>query len=149
MDETTYSDQRVIDLVNREYVPVRVDNDVRPDVNQRYNMGGWPTTAFLTPVGDILWGSTYLPADRMVAALRQVADYYRSSRAEIADRVREGRRRTGELVSASAGTLEPDLVDRVLEAVKTAYDPEHGGFGTAPKFPQTDAIALLAEQAIL
>jgi len=61
MDETTYSDQGVIDVINREYIPIRVDNDLRPDVNNRYNMGGWPTTAFLTPQGDILTGATYLP----------------------------------------------------------------------------------------
>jgi len=72
MDETTYSHAGIIDLINREYVPIRVDNDVRPDINQRYNMGGWPTTAFLTPQGDILSGATYLPPDQMLGALRQV-----------------------------------------------------------------------------
>ncbi len=45
MDETSYSDEQVISLINERYVPVRVDNDQRPDVNARYNMGGWPTTA--------------------------------------------------------------------------------------------------------
>jgi uncharacterized protein len=149
MDETTYSDRRVIDLVNGEYVPVRVDNDVRPDVNQRYNMGGWPTTAFLTPQGDILTGGTYLPADQMADALASVVSTYRTRKPEIIARVLEGRRRAGTLVSASAGPLEEGLVDRVLGAVEQAYDPEYGGFGGAPKFPQTDAIALLAEQAVL
>ena len=149
MDETTYSDQHVIDLVNREYVPVRVDNDVRPDVNQRYNMGGWPTTAFLTPQGDILTGATYLPPDQMAGALANVAATYRASKPEIVARVLESRRRAGALVSASAGSLDTGLVDRLLGAVETSYDPEYGGFGGAPKFPQTDAIALLAEQSVL
>jgi uncharacterized protein len=149
MDETTYSTSQVIDLVNQEYVPVRVDNDVRPDINQRYNMGGWPTTAFLTPQGDILTGGTYLPPDQMADALARVASYYRTSRPEIAARVLEGRRRAGATVAASAGSLDRGLVDRVLGSVETAYDPENGGFGSAPKFPQTDAIALLAEQSVL
>jgi uncharacterized protein YyaL (SSP411 family) len=149
MDETTYSSDRVIELVNREYVPVRVDNDVRPDINQRYNMGGWPTTAFLTPQGDILTGGTYLPPDQMADALTSVASYYRANKPEIVARVLEGRRRSGATVAASAGSLDRGLVDRVLGSVETAYDPEHGGFGSAPKFPQTDAIALLAEQSVL
>ena len=51
MDETTYSDPGVIETINRRFVPIRVDNDRRPDINARYNMGGWPTTAFLTPDG--------------------------------------------------------------------------------------------------
>src|SRR5260221_10097746 len=103
MDETTYSSSGVIDLIKSEYVPVRVDNDVRPDINQRYNMGGWPTTAFLTPQGDILTGGTYLPPDQMADALARVASYYRSSKPEIVARVLEGRRRAGATVAASAG----------------------------------------------
>jgi uncharacterized protein YyaL (SSP411 family) len=147
MDETTYSAGPVIDLINSEYIPIRVDNDVRPDINQRYNMGGWPTTAFLTPTGDILTGATYLPPDQMAGALNQVAGYYRSNRPEIVSRVLEGRKRARGQVAASAGSLSADLVDSLLEAAERAYDPAYGGFGNAPKFPHTDAISLLLEQA--
>ena len=149
MDETTYSHPSVIDLINREYVPVRVDNDVRPDINQRYNMGGWPTTAFLTASGDILTGATYLPPDQMAGALVRIADYYRGSQTEVASRVLEARKRAASGVARSAGELQPGLVDDILAAVKSAYDPEYGGFGSAPKFPHTDAILLLLEQAVL
>jgi uncharacterized protein YyaL (SSP411 family) len=149
MDETTYSHPSVIDLINREYVPVRVDNDVRPDINQRYNMGGWPTTAFLTASGDILTGATYLPPDQMAGALVRVADYYRGSQAEIAGRVLDARKRAASGVARSAGALNPGLIDAILDAVRSAYDAEYGGFGSAPKFPQTDAILLLLEQSIL
>ena len=149
MDETTYSQQGVIDLINRDYVPIRVDNDVRPDINQRYNMGGWPTTAFLTSTGDILTGGTYLPPDQMANALGRIADYYRNNQADIAGRVLEARKRASSTVARSAGSLDPGLVDSVLDAVKAAYDPEYGGFGGAPKFPQTDALLLLLEQSVL
>ena len=149
MDETTYSHSGVIELINNEYVPVRVDNDVRPDINQRYNMGGWPTTAFLTASGDILTGATYLPPDQMASALAQVASYYRNNQTEIANRALEARKRSASGPSRSAGELRPGLVDEILEAVKNAYDPEYGGFGGSPKFPQTDALVLLLEQSIL
>jgi uncharacterized protein YyaL (SSP411 family) len=147
MDETTYSHVGVIDLINREYVPIRVDNDVRPDINQRYNMGGWPTTAFLTSSGDILTGATYMPPDQMADALTRVAGYYRTHQPEIASGVLEARKRSGSGVSLSAGELDGAIVDSILEAVKNAYDPEYGGFGNAPKFPQTDALLLVLEQA--
>jgi uncharacterized protein YyaL (SSP411 family) len=149
MDETTYSESGVIDLINHEYVPVRVDNDVRPDINQRYNMGGWPTTAFLTPQGDILTGATYLPADQMADALMRVAAYYRENKPEVVAKVLEGRKRASSQAAASAGSLDTGLVDRILGNVETAYDATYGGFGNAPKFPHTDAIALLAEQSVL
>ena len=147
MDETTYSHAGVIDLINREYLPIRVDNDVRPDINQRYNMGGWPTTAFLTTSGDILTGATYMPPDQMADALTRVASYYRVNQPEIANRALEARKRAGSSVARSAGELDDGIVDSVLDAVTNAYDPEYGGFGNAPKFPQTEALLLLLEQA--
>src|SRR5207253_4582257 len=66
---------------------------------------------------------------------------------EIAAKVLEGRERARASVAASAGSIDHGLVDRVLGNVESAYDPTYGGFGTAPKFPQTDAIALLVEQS--
>ncbi|TMD97111.1 MAG: thioredoxin domain-containing protein [Chloroflexi bacterium] len=149
MDETTYSHPSVIDLINRDYVPVRVDNDVRPDINQRYNMGGWPTTAFLTASGDILTGATYMPPDQMASALVRIASYYRTSQAEIASRVLEARKRTASGIARSAGELAPGLVDEILDAVRSSYDEEYGGFGGAPKFPQTEALLLLLEQSVV
>jgi uncharacterized protein YyaL (SSP411 family) len=149
MDETTYSHPGIIDLINREYVPVRVDNDVRPDINQRYNMGGWPSTAFLTASGDILTGATYLPPDQMADALGKVAGYYRTNQTDIATRVLEARKRASSSVARSAGSLDDGLIDSILGSAAAAYDPEYGGFGNAPKFPQTDAILLLLEQSQL
>ena len=149
MDETTYSHPGVIDLINREYVPVRVDNDLRPDINHRYNMGGWPSTVFLTSSGDILTGATYLPPDQMANALTRVAGYYRTNQTEIATRVLEARKRSDASVAHSASEIEPDAIDAILDAVTSVYDPEYGGFGGAPKFPQTDAILLLLEQSAL
>src|SRR5262249_60733612 len=99
------------------FVPIRVDNDVRPDINQRYNMGGWPTTAFLTPRGDVLTGATYLPPDQMADALGRVGSYYRTRKPEIVAAVLEGRRRAGAAVAASAAWHDPGMVDRTLRSV--------------------------------
>src|SRR5256886_10114795 len=86
MDETSYSDPEVIKLVNDRYVAVRVDNDQRPDVNRRYNMGGWPTTAFLTPDGEIVHGGTYIPPHAMRSYLGPAADVWSRPRGELAHR---------------------------------------------------------------
>jgi uncharacterized protein YyaL (SSP411 family) len=76
-----------------------------------------------------------------------VVSYYRTHQPEIASRVLEARKRAGSGVARSAGDLDDTIVDLILEAVTNAYDPEYGGFGSAPKFPQTDALLLLLEQA--
>jgi uncharacterized protein len=149
MDETSYSHPAVIEVLNRDYIPIRIDNDVRPDINQRYNMGGWPTTAFLSPSGDILTGATYLPPDQLAEALGRVAGYYHVNKPEIASKALESRKRAGSLAARSSGELDAGLVEMLLDAVKNAYDPHYGGFGGSPKFPQTDAILLLLEEAQL
>ena len=60
-----YGDPRVADLLEERFVPIRVDAEARPDVGERYSLGGWPTTAFLTPDGHVLGGETYATAERM------------------------------------------------------------------------------------
>src|SRR6202165_2133806 len=89
MDETSYSTDDVIRLINERYVAIRVDNDERPDVNRRYNMGGWPTTAFLTPDGQIVHGGTYVPPDAMRSSLAQVAELWSTKRSDLSQRVAE------------------------------------------------------------
>ncbi|HEU4758981.1 MAG TPA: DUF255 domain-containing protein [Dehalococcoidia bacterium] len=142
MDETSYSDPGVIEYVNEHYVPVRVDNDQRPDINARYNMGGWPTTAFLTPEGEVLAGATYVPPEQMLDLLPKVFVYYQGNREEVAGKVEAMRQRRA-AGDAQRGALSPDIFDAVLRTVAEAYDPVFGGLGDAPKFPHTDALDLL------
>ncbi|MGB2695276.1 MAG: DUF255 domain-containing protein [Dehalococcoidia bacterium] len=145
MDETSYSDQQVIDLIKERYVPVRVDNDQRPDINARYNMGGWPSTAFLTPDGEVLAGMTYVPPEQLRQALDQLSTYYKENRSEIGQKVEEMRTRRQQAVAqmGGAGDLSDQVLDQVLVAIADVYDPVYGGFGTEPKFPQADSIDLL------
>ncbi|HSC29810.1 MAG TPA: DUF255 domain-containing protein, partial [Vicinamibacterales bacterium] len=86
MDRTSYADPSVVELVNDRFVPVRVDADRRPDISERYSLGGLPTTAFLTAAGEIVGGGTYVPVERMAGELDRVANAFRSRRAEIASR---------------------------------------------------------------
>jgi uncharacterized protein len=145
MDETTYSQPAIIDAINEDYVPVRVDNDRRPDINARYNQGGWPTTAFLTPNGSLLAGATYLPPEQMHSALQQIADFYKKNRAEIEQRSLQ-MRAPGSNEPVPSGGLSDAIIDRVLQAIEQQYDEEYGGFGVAPKFPMVDALEFLLQE---
>jgi len=146
MDETTYSDDAVIQLINDRFVPVRVDNDVRPDINARYNMGGWPTTAFLTPDGEVMAGMTYVPPDQMRDVLNQVSTYFRDNRESIEQKIaeiNENRRNAAREATPDTDALSDQIVRDILHSIYDAYDPVYGGFGSEPKFPHTDAIDLL------
>jgi uncharacterized protein YyaL (SSP411 family) len=145
MDETSYSDDAVIASIGKRFVPVRVDNDRRPDVNARYNQGGWPTTAFLTPDGALIAGATYLPPDQLSQALDQISDFYRANREQIlerAEQIRSARRES----PAADGELNESIVATVVRRIAGAYDEEYGGFGDAPKFPMIDALDFLLQE---
>ncbi len=147
MDETTYSDPDLIALINERYVPIRVDTDERPDVNRRYNLGGWPTTAFLTPTGELLTGGTYVPPDQMRSYLTQVSDAYKNSKAQIIERIAEiSTKREAALKSRPEAKVSGEIVDNVLKQILGSFDPVYGGFGDEPKFPQTDALEFALER---
>ncbi|MCI0475506.1 MAG: DUF255 domain-containing protein [Anaerolineales bacterium] len=147
MDETSYSDPEVIRLINERFVAIRVDNDERPDVNRRYNLGGWPTTAFLTPMGEVLTGGTYIPPAQMTSYLTQVSDLYKNSKQDILQKIAEHEKaRKSAQGRERNAKVSPQIVDDVLCAVLDHFDPVYGGFGDAPKFPQPDAIQLALER---
>ncbi len=146
MDETSYSEPDIIGLINDRFVPVRVDNDQRPDINARYNMGGWPTTAFLTPGGEVMAGMTYIPPDQMRDVLNQVSTYYKDNKASVEQKIGEilsNRQRAEAEQSEGGAPLSDQILRDALHATEDAYDPVHGGFGNEPKFPHTEAIDLL------
>ncbi len=150
MDETSYSDSDVIGLINDRFVAIRVDNDQRPDINARYNAGGWPTTAFLTPAGQLMAGMTYVPPDQMRDVLNQVSTYYKDNKTSIEEKIAQimASRDTRGAAAGGVGAdgddaLSDQILRDVLNATQDAYDPVFGGFGSEPKFPHTDAIDLL------
>nr|AXL06327.1 thioredoxin domain-containing protein [uncultured bacterium] len=144
MDETTDAVPEVARRINEWFVPVRVDNDERPDVNARYNLGGWPTTAFLTPGGEMITGGTYFPAAQFEEILARVHEAWSGQRDQLEAEVEKIRARRRERPGpAPAGELDGSAMARVVEAALDAYDWRYGGFGTQPKFPQPETVRLL------
>src|SRR6266702_4486105 len=89
MDETTLSEPSIIAVVNQDYIPIRVDSDLRPDVNQRYNQNGWPSVVLLSSEGEILWGGVYVPPKQMLYYLGHIRRYYSVHRRELIDQVHD------------------------------------------------------------
>jgi uncharacterized protein YyaL (SSP411 family) len=149
MDETSYSDTDVVRIINEHYVAVRVDSDHRPDINSRYNVGGWPTTAFLTGHGGLIAGATYLPPDQLLAMLMEVQQAYREDRPQVYDHARDLLRLRREKASRVTAGVEiaPSLVDRAARSLAGAYDATNGGFGEDPKFPNAPVVAFLLHLA--
>jgi hypothetical protein len=143
MDARTYAEPRIAANINDSFVPIRVDVDRNPRVRERYNMGGFPTTAFLTPTGRLLSGATYLGPDGMRQVLDRIRDLWNEKGAS-AGRVPRA--------LADEPTPEGEVDDRIEEHIAgqltEQFDPQHGGWGTEAKFPMARTIefALKREQ---
>ena len=145
MDETSYSDPDVLALLNEYFVTVRVDNDHRPDINSRYNVGGWPTTAFLTGHGGLIGGATYLPPDQFIAMISELIEAYKNDRTTLYTQARDllNRRKEHARRTVVGPELDETIVDRVSRIVAGSYDAANGGFGSEPKFPNASILGLV------
>ncbi len=147
MESDTYGDPQVAMLLNRDYIPVRVDADRRPDINDRYNVGGWPSTVFLTPEGDLLWGAASIDPAQMKQVLVRLREGFSAQRAKLADAIRE---RDAKIAKARAGfpagqpILGEDTIRRTLRGIVGTYDALSGGFAP-PKFPMIASLRLLIQ----
>jgi uncharacterized protein YyaL (SSP411 family) len=128
MDEESFAHPEVIRRLTEEFIPVRIDSDKRPDLNARYNMGGWPTVAILDAEGELLAGESYLPTSQFLGFLASAVSSPKA------------RSRPPASVPSAAPPLEASLVATVASWLERAYDRTFGGFGLAPKFPQPWAV---------
>jgi uncharacterized protein YyaL (SSP411 family) len=137
LDHDTYSVPEIVEYVESHFIPIRVDTDKRPDINRRYNMGGWPTTAFLTPSGLVMGGGTYFPPDQMRQILRDVYSVWEKSKDTPFPA------RAPEPDNKPVGEISMSIVDEVLGDIANNFDSIYGGFGSQPKFPNTEAHELV------
>ncbi|MGH8825091.1 MAG: thioredoxin domain-containing protein [Jiangellaceae bacterium] len=158
MAHESFEDEATAADLNAKFVAVKVDREERPDVDAVYmeavqamtGQGGWPMTAFLTPDGRPFYAGTYFPPRPAhgMPSFRQVLDAVSRAwvdrRGEVDDTASGIARRLGG-ARALPGT-EPPTPDRLNEAARHLaddFDPEHAGFGAAPKFPPSMVLEFL------
>jgi uncharacterized protein YyaL (SSP411 family) len=162
MDRESYDDPDVAQIVNERFVAVKVDRDERPDIDSRYQVavsaisgqGGWPLTAFLTPDGKPFYGGTYFPPDENYGrpsfkrVLVSIADAYHQKNGDVVQQAEmvEVALSRAESFAGSSGEFSPKVIDAIVDAAFKMFDPQHGGFGSAPKFPHPAVLDLLIDQ---
>ncbi|MGH9755222.1 MAG: thioredoxin domain-containing protein [Blastocatellia bacterium] len=166
MEDESFEDEAIAQLMNENFINIKVDREERPDLDAIYmnavqmmtGSGGWPMTVFLTPDGKPFYGGTYFPpVDRygmpgFPRVLISVAEAYRARRDEVENSA-EGMlgelKRLDRIVAPkekSEGELSYEIADYAANQLLRALDPVHGGFGNKPKFPPSMALEFLLRQ---
>jgi uncharacterized protein YyaL (SSP411 family) len=162
MDRESYDDPEVAAIVNEHFIAVKVDRDERPDIDSRYQaavsavsgQGGWPLTAFLTPDGKPFYGGTYFPPNdgygrpSFRRVLLSIANAYKEKNGDVVEQAKmvESAIAQAESFAGGSGSLTPSLIAAMQESAFKMFDPQHGGFGHAPKFPHPSVLDLLIER---
>ncbi len=159
MERESFEDEDIAAYMNMYFISIKVDREERPDLDHLFmeaceiltGRGGWPLHVFLTPDGRPFFAGTYFPPEPGLRhmswsqALQYVVYNFHENRRAVerqADRIRsqlQGRIRVSAPVSAPAGILPEKVVEDILKKL----DEEEGGFGQAPKFPNTMALTFL------
>ncbi len=146
MAKEVFSDQAAADMLNKDFVSIKVDREQRPDIDryfmsfisQTQGQGGWPLNVVLTPDGKPFFAGTYIPLEPkhglrgFVDVMGEVAAFYQANREKIEDFHIEETDQNVELEQ-----------DKLLEYLKGTFDSGFGGFGGAPKFPPYNTLLML------
>lgn len=156
MAKECFENEDIVKLLNENFISIKLDRDERPDIDRRFQhavaaMGfgtGWPLSVFLTPDRTPFFGGTYFPPEDLHGrpgfkkVLNAVSELYRSKKNEVYEYGKKLMNLLKTEQSSKGGISEPMLTDAVQNMI-FQYDPQNGGFGTAPKFPMPGAIEFL------
>ena len=163
MERESFEDEATARLMNEHFVCIKVDREERPDVDQVYmeacqaitGGGGWPLNAFLLPDTRPFYAGTYYPPERKYnrPSWTELLEYLSRTYTEERDKVEAQAAQLVDNLSSGADRLlgidtDPET-DTMLEQLRAAYDGARGGFGGAPKFPQSQALELLLAGGLL
>ena len=137
---TTFADEQVVEKLDSGFIVAEVDAERRPDVNDRYGTGGWPTIAYLTPEGDLIGQDRYLSPKEMLAQLTKVTDIYQEHGDEIHNKLQELWEREVGKQAEPMFELDKQIVEDVVNAIYEKFDHRYGGWGDKSKFPHPESI---------
>jgi len=156
MAKECFEDEEIINLLNENFINIKIDRDERPDIDRRYQQavslmtggGGWPLSIFLTYEKKPFFGGTYFPPDDKFGRpsfrkiLITVSEYYKQNKDEI-------KKYSESLINSLkrpydySAFIEASMLDEAVKEAISEFDPQNGGFGTAPKFPMPGAMEFL------
>ena len=158
MAHESFEDAETAQVLNQHFISIKVDKEERPDIDSIYmavcqaftGSGGWPTSIFMTADQKPFFAGTYFPPDTrrgmigfrdLLTRIHEIWTTDRDALLQQAEQLVEQLRPR----KTSGGGADPQLLDLAVSVYRKLYDPRHGGFGNAPKFPTPHNLLFLLE----
>ncbi len=153
MERESFESERIAEILNRGFVPIKVDREERPDVDRIYmafvqatsGSGGWPMSVWLTPELKPFYGGTYFPPENrwghpgFASILSQIENAWQNNRSEIDSSARDvvaQLEKHSTVQPGTAGAIDKNVLESGFNIFRRSFDTQLGGFGGAPKFPR-------------
>ena len=158
MERESFEDEEVAQLLNENFIAIKVDREERPDIDNIYmtfcqaltGHGGWPLTVFITPDQKPFYAGTYFPKNKkyghpgLMDILTQISNQWKDRKDEIIQNSKEISEAIAGMESNKRSTeVEKDIIHKTFEELEYLYDPQYGGFGKQPKFPTPHNLSFL------
>lgn len=146
MEHESFEDSKVAEIMNANYVNIKVDREERPDIDQVYmsavqlmtGSGGWPLNMVILPDGRPVWGGTYFPKGNWVDALKQIANLYEKQPdklIEYAEKLEQGIKAADLIeVNTNAINFDKEFIVSSIKEWSSHFDHQKGGTKRVPKF---------------
>jgi uncharacterized protein YyaL (SSP411 family) len=161
MERESFEDEHVAKILNEHFIAIKVDREERPDIDRYYQevytlmngrAGGWPTSIFLTPELKPFYSATYLPPQDQYGMmgfanlLKLIVDKYANEFDTLDSKAAEVLKfLNNQSNKIEATKLDKGIINKAIAHAKELFDSKNGGFGSAPKFPQTSIISLVLD----
>jgi uncharacterized protein YyaL (SSP411 family) len=146
MEHESFEDEAVAQVMNSNFISIKVDREERPDIDQVYmnavqlmtGQGGWPLNVIALPDGRPVWGGTYFKKEQWINALNQISELYKAQPEkldEYASKLEQGLKSV-DVVSINTETalFKTNFIDETVESWSAYFDDKRGGMNRAPKF---------------
>ncbi|MEO0416166.1 MAG: thioredoxin domain-containing protein, partial [Verrucomicrobiota bacterium] len=153
MEHESFADPEVATMINDSFIPVKVDREERPDIDEVYmtftmamnqGKGGWPMTVIMTPEKKPFFAGTYFPKQAVLSITDQITDAWENNRDEVLASSSNITTQLKILLQNSpGGELPTGILDTAFQEFKARFDTEKGGFSEQPKFPQPGNLMFL------
>jgi len=159
MEQESFEDKDVADALNKNFISIKVDKEERPDIDSIYmnvcqtftGSGGWPLTIIMTSEQKPFYAGTYFPKYSRYGVTGLMDLLYAVNEKWMSDKdalIKSGNEITNSIstkMKQAQGDAPENLVEKAVQIFKNAFDPNYGGFGSAPKFPAPHNLMFLLD----